>query len=92
MNKKYILKGLLLVILIPLTFNYFITTPGSDVSFNTIFMLIGIPIWVNEEVKLSLDISVKRTNYQVFIDRIFIAILIAISIDGIIAFILNIFN
>lgn len=92
MNKKYVLKGLLLVVLIPLTINYFLTTPGSDVSFNTIFMVIGVPIWVNAEIKLSLDSSVKRTNYQVLVDRAFIMILILMTVDGVIAFVHNSFN
>ena len=92
MNKKYVLKGLLLVVLIPLTINYFLTTPGSDVSFNTIFMVIGVPILVNAEIKLSLDSSVKRTNYQVLVDRAFIMILILMTVDGVIAFVHNSFN
>lgn len=92
MNKKYVLKGLLVVVFIPLTVHYFLTTPGSEVSFSSLFILIGVPIWINEEIRLSLDASVNRTNYQVFIDWAFIMVLIAISIDVVFSFIYNSFN
>ena len=92
MNKKYVLKGLLVVVFIPLTVHYFLTTPGSEVSIRSLFILIGVPIWINEEIRLSLDASVNRTNYQVFIDWAFIMVLIAISIDVVFSFIYNSFN
>lgn len=81
MNKKYILKGLLLIILIPATVYYFFKTPGSEVMITSFFILFFTAMQVYEEVSLSLHRSDSRNKYQIGIDRILVILLVAISID-----------
>lgn len=89
MNKKYVLKGLLLIILIPLMVYYFLKTPGSEVTINSIFILIFTILGINDEITLSKNNSVKRNTYQLMIDRLLVLVLIVISTDVLIAFFTN---
>lgn len=89
MNKKYVLKGLFLVILIPLTIYYFFKMPGSEVTIHSFFILILTAIWTYEEITLTMNHSVSRDKYQIAIDRTLVAFLIAISIDVLVAFFTN---
>lgn len=89
MNKKYVLKGLLLIILIPLMVYYFLKTPGSEVTINSIFILIFTILGINDEITLSKNNSVKRNTYQLMVDRLLVLVLIVISTDVLIAFFTN---
>lgn len=89
MNKKYVLKGLLLIILIPLMVYYFLKTPGSEVTISSIFILIFTILGINDEITLSKNNSVKRNTYQLMIDRLLVLVLIVISTDVLIAFFTN---
>lgn len=86
MDKKYILKGLLLVFLIPLTIYYFLTMPGSEVTISSFFILIFSVILIYDESIASGNKSINRNIYQLVIDRTLIVILIAISIDVLVSF------
>lgn len=89
MNKKYVLKGFLLIILIPITVYYFLKTPGSEVTFRSIFILIFTILGLYDEITLSKINSVKRNTYQLIIDRLLVLVLIVISMDVFIAFFAN---
>ncbi|MBM6615809.1 hypothetical protein JTF06_13025 [Desemzia sp. RIT804] len=89
MNKKYILKGLFLIVLIPATVYYFFKMPGSEVTINSFFILFFTVLQVYEEVSLSLHRSDSRNKYQIGIDRILVMLLIAISIDILMSFQVN---
>lgn len=89
MKKKYLLKGLFLAILIPLTIYYFFKTPGSEVTISSIFILILTVMTTYEEVNLTSNKTVIRKPYQLVIDRTLVILLIVISIDVLIAFFAN---
>lgn len=89
MNIKYVLKGLFLVILIPLTIYYFFNTLGSEVTVSSIFILIFTVMSLYEEIILSSNNSVTRKKYQLVIDRTLVILLIAISIDVVVSLFLN---
>lgn len=89
MSGKYILKGLFLLVLSPLTIYYFMKMPGSEVTINSIVILFFTIFLIYDEITLSKDHSVNRHPYQLIIDRLLVAILIVISIDVLIAFFAN---
>lgn len=89
MNKKYVLKGLLLIILIPITVYYFLKTSGSEVTISSIFILIFTILGLYDEITLSKNNSVNRNTYQLIIDRLLVLVLIVISMDVLIAFFAN---
>lgn len=86
LNKKYVLKGLFLIILIPLMVHYFLKTPVSEVTISSIFILIFMILGLYDEITLSKNSSVKRNTYQLIIDRLLVLVLIVISMDVLIAF------
>lgn len=68
---------------------YFLKTPGSEVTINSIFILIFTILGINDEITLSKNNSVKRNTYQLMIDRLLVLVLIVISTDVLIAFFTN---
>ena len=89
LNKKYVLKGLLLIILIPIIVYYFLKTSGSEVTISSIFILIFTILGLYDEITLSKNNSVNRNTYQLIIDRLLVLVLIVISMDVLIAFFAN---
>ena len=68
---------------------YFLKTPGSEVTINSIFILIFAILGLYDEITLSKNDSVKRNTYQLMIDRLLVLVLIVISTDVLIAFFTN---
>jgi len=89
MNRKYVLKGLFLLVLIPLTFYYFLERPRTEVSFSAVFIVILTIMWIHEDISLTRDPSVNRKTYQKVIDRTLICLLIVNSLDIIILLFAN---
>ena len=89
MNKRYVFKGLFLILLIPLMIYYFVKTPGSEVTISSIFILVITVLGIYDEMTLSKINSVKRKSYQIMIDRLFVLVLIIISLDVLFAFFTN---
>lgn len=88
MNRKYLFKGLFLVVLVLGTVNYVFNTSSSEVTISSLFILIAAVIYVRDEVSLSTNDSDNRNKYQKWIDRLFAAIFIVISIDTVISFLI----
>ena len=89
LNKKYVLKGLFLIILTPLVVYNLLKTPGSEVTISSIFILIFTILGLYDEITLAKNNSVKRNTYQLIIDRLLVLVLIVISMDVLIAFFTN---
>ncbi len=90
MGKKYVLKGLSLLLFIPLTINYFFKTPfTSDISLISLIVVLGVTWMTYEEIRLFLDHSDSRSRSQMIIDRTFLLILISTSIDIVGSFFVN---
>lgn len=89
LNKKYVLKGLFLIILTPLMVYNLLKTPGSEVTISSIFILIFTILGLYDEITLAKNNSVKRNTYQLIIDRLLVLVLIVISMDILIAFFTN---
>lgn len=89
MNKKYLLKGLLLILFIPGTVYYFFNTPRSEVMISSFVILIWTVMLTYEEVSLSINPSESRKKYQIGIDRIFVMLLIVISMDVLVSLWVN---
>ncbi|MCI3028537.1 hypothetical protein LMF32_05410 [Desemzia sp. C1] len=87
-NRKYLFKGLFLVVLVLGTVNYVFNTSSSEVTISSLFILIAAVIYVRDEVSLSTNDSDNRNKYQKWIDRLFAAIFIVISIDTVISFLI----
>lgn len=85
MNKKYILKGLLLLLLFPATIYYFLNSVGNEVSLSSFFIIILTIMNLNEEFTS----TIKRTIYQELIDWSLVIILILLSLDVIFSLIIN---
>lgn len=89
MKRKYVLKGLLLAILIPLSLYYFVRTPGSEVTISSFFIIILAIIALYDEITITRNKSINRTKYQLVIDRALSVIFVVISIDVLISFFVN---
>lgn len=89
MNKKYVLKGLLLVILNPLTIYPFLTTPRSEVTFSSFFIIVLAIISLYDEITATRNKESNRKKYQLVIDRYLTVIFIVVSIDVLILFFAN---
>ena len=89
MNRKYLFKGLFLALLIPLTINYFFNTSKSEVEISSLFILIAAVIYARDEISLSTNDSDNRNKYQKWIDRLFVAVFIVISIETVISFLIH---
>lgn len=77
MKKKYIFKLILLILFLVGVINYFITGPSSVSLFQSISIIALTAIWMYDEITINKNI--KRSLYQVVIDRGIILILIFIS-------------
>jgi len=81
MNKKYVLKGILLLLLNPLTlYNYF-TTPRPEVTIGSFFTLALAIMLLYDEIIITRNKKNNRTKYQVLIDRALTVIFTVVSID-----------
>lgn len=89
MKRKYVLKGLLLAILLPLTLYYFLTTPGSEVTISSLFIIILAIIALYDEITITRNKAINRNKYQLVIDRTLSVIFVVISIDVLISFFAN---
>lgn len=89
MNKKHLFKGLFLALLIPLTVNYFLKTPESEVTFSSLFIIIAAAIYAYDEISLSTNQPDSRNKYQKTIDRLFVTLFIALSIDVLVSLWIN---
>lgn len=89
MNRKYLFKELFLAVLVLGTVNYFFNTSSSEVTISSLFILIAAVIYARDEISLSTNDSDNRNKYQKWIDRLFAAIFIVISIDTVISFLIH---
>lgn len=89
MNRKYLFKGLFLVVLVLGTINYFFNTSRSEVTISSFFIFVPAVIYARDEISLSTNDPDNRNKYQKWIDRLFVAIFIVFSIETVISSLLH---
>ena len=89
MKNSYRLKVLAIVILLPALVYYLLTNPLSSVTGSSGFILIYTGIAIYQEWMQSFKQTVKRTRKEIFIDRFLIFLLLIVSLDVFLAFIIH---
>lgn len=89
MKNSYRLKVLAIVILLPALVYYLLTNPLSSVTGSSGFILIYTGIAIYQEWIQSFKQTVKRTRKEIFIDRFLIFLLLIVSLDVFLAFIIH---
>lgn len=89
MKNSYRLKVLAIVILLPALVYYLLTNPLSSVTGSSGFILIYTGIAIYQEWMQSFKQTVKRTRKEIFIDRFLIFLLLIVSLDVLLAFIIH---
>ena len=89
MKNSYRLKVLAIVILLPALVYYLLTNPLSSVTGSSGFILIYTGIAIYQEWIQSFKQTVKRTRKEIIIDRFLIFLLLIVSLDVFLAFIIH---
>lgn len=89
MKNSYRIKILAIVILLPALLYYLLTNPLSSVTGSSGFILIYTGIAIYQEWIQSFKQTVERTRKERFIDRFLIFLLLIVSLDVFLAFIIH---
>ena len=89
MKNSYRLKVLAMVILLPALVYYLLTNPLSSVTGSSGFILFYTGIAIYQEWMQSFKSSAERTRKEMIIDRFLIFLLLIVSLDVFLAFIIH---